>query len=506
MKKIISFLLIFVILIVCLPINLFAASGKSDIIMTQTKTMHPSGSVDCRKGNVDIFVRSSMMDDFIKDLTLAISNCDEEFEVTRYNFYANDETFTAICNYIFYENPEFFNVCEIGCSVWNISGKMASIYFYYNDFADTAYEYSNCMSKITDAVNVLLDGVVDNSKLTDEQKALVLHDRLALWNQYGYGENSMDEAYSMYGALGNRVSVCQGYAMAYMYLLDFAGIENYYCSSEQLNHAWNLVYIDGNPYHVDVTWDDLYWQSYDNGAQGCVAHDNFLRSSQGIYETGHVAYDYNTAPTNKKYDNYFWQNSTTSFELVNNEIYYVDNNKEKLIRYSDKKEMCSVKNVWPAGFANFWSQNYTCLSSDGKSLFYSQPNAIYRFDLTANKSEKIFELESNKYESIYGFTYEQGKLICDINTEPPGNGNYYGKYQIVVDYLYDYGNNQDVSGDMNGDNKINNRDLGMLLQYINGHNIDFNTEKADVNSDGRINNKDFALLMQYINGWNVELS
>ncbi len=60
-------------------------------------------------------------------------------------------------------------------------------------------------------------------------------------------------------------------------------------------------------------------------------------------------------------------------------------------------------------------------------------------------------------------------------------------------------------GDINDDGAINNKDLGLLMQYINGWNVTVNEDAADVNADGAINNKDYGLLMQYINGWEVEL-
>lgn len=60
-------------------------------------------------------------------------------------------------------------------------------------------------------------------------------------------------------------------------------------------------------------------------------------------------------------------------------------------------------------------------------------------------------------------------------------------------------------GDTNFDDSINNRDLCLLMQYINGWNVEINTDAADVNGDGKVNNKDYVLLMRYINGWNVEL-
>lgn len=60
-------------------------------------------------------------------------------------------------------------------------------------------------------------------------------------------------------------------------------------------------------------------------------------------------------------------------------------------------------------------------------------------------------------------------------------------------------------GDTNGDHIINNRDLGLLMQYINGWDVEIETASADVNDDDHINNKDYALIIRYINGWDVEL-
>lgn len=53
---------------------------------------------------------------------------------------------------------------------------------------------------------------------------------------------------------------------------------------------------------------------------------------------------------------------------------------------------------------------------------------------------------------------------------------------------------------------VDNKDLAMLMQYLNGYEyLDINLDAADVNADGAINNRDYALLMQYLNGWDVEL-
>ncbi len=60
-------------------------------------------------------------------------------------------------------------------------------------------------------------------------------------------------------------------------------------------------------------------------------------------------------------------------------------------------------------------------------------------------------------------------------------------------------------GDINGDSNINNKDLGLLMQYLNAWDVEIVLSAADVNCDGNVNNKDYGLLMQYLNGWDVDL-
>lgn len=62
-----------------------------------------------------------------------------------------------------------------------------------------------------------------------------------------------------------------------------------------------------------------------------------------------------------------------------------------------------------------------------------------------------------------------------------------------------------ISGDINDDKSINNKDLGLLMQYLNNWNVEIVAETADVNGDDAVNNKDYGLLMQYLNNWDVEL-
>lgn len=96
---------------------------------------------------------------------------------------------------------------------------------------------------------------------TDFEKELILHD--AMCEMIVYGESastgSENDAYSIYGALVNRHAVCEGYARAFKLLCKYVGIECILITgdSKGVGHMWNMVKLDNQWYHVDVTWDDL---------------------------------------------------------------------------------------------------------------------------------------------------------------------------------------------------------------------------------------------------------
>jgi transglutaminase/protease-like cytokinesis protein 3 len=71
--------------------------------------------------------------------------------------------------------------------------------------------------------------------------------------------NIPSNAHIAYGALVEQKAVCSGIAMAYKMLLDMAGVPNLLISGTSAGgaHMWNLVYIDNQWLHVDVTWNGV---------------------------------------------------------------------------------------------------------------------------------------------------------------------------------------------------------------------------------------------------------
>ena len=67
------------------------------------------------------------------------------------------------------------------------------------------------------------------------------------------------------------------------------------------------------------------------------------------------------------------------------------------------------------------------------------------------------------------------------------------------------GKKQYAPGDVNGDGKVNNKDLGLLMQHLNSWEVEITGDEGDVTGDGKVNNKDYGLLMQFVNNWDVKL-
>ena len=90
--------------------------------------------------------------------------------------------------------------------------------------------------------------ITDN--MNDETKIRKVHDYLTNIVTYGYGDN-YDNAY---GALANGIAKCDGYADAFSIFMDKLNIKNYKVVSN--THVWNVVYVNNEWKHIDVTFDD----------------------------------------------------------------------------------------------------------------------------------------------------------------------------------------------------------------------------------------------------------
>ena len=107
--------------------------------------------------------------------------------------------------------------------------------------------------------NEILNSITEKN---DYYKIVKAHNWIVDNLEYNMQESS-DNA-NIYGALKNKTVVCEGYARLFKSLMDKMNIPCVLVSGEGIdidtgsreNHAWNYVYLHGEWYAIDTTWDD----------------------------------------------------------------------------------------------------------------------------------------------------------------------------------------------------------------------------------------------------------
>ena len=125
---------------------------------------------------------------------------------------------------------------------------------------------------------------------TDLEKLLAIHDKMVEECVYDDRVMSNDPTVvaqapaTVYHALGvfrDKFAVCQGYSQATYVIGKRLGIEMDFCDSDEKNHMWNYVKLDGKWYYYDMTNDDPA------DTQGRASHTYFLFSEERIVEGAH---------------------------------------------------------------------------------------------------------------------------------------------------------------------------------------------------------------------------
>ena len=130
-----------------------------------------------------------------------------------------------------------------------------------------------------ETLNVYIDEFISNNikdNMTSYDKIKAFHDYII--NKYEYDEKKGFKSYSAYTLITKGKAICGGYSDLMAIYLNKLGIKNYKISSE--SHIWNYVYLNGNWYHLDATWDDPV--ASDGKAR--LLHNFFMISTEELFK------------------------------------------------------------------------------------------------------------------------------------------------------------------------------------------------------------------------------
>ena len=106
-------------------------------------------------------------------------------------------------------------------------------------------------AEVEDAIQDFIDEYITDD-MSDFEKEMVMIQWLVENCKYESGDGW--ENATAYSCIVNGKAQCAGYADAFLQTAKACGIEARYVYNA--THAWNLVELDGDWYHVDVTWED----------------------------------------------------------------------------------------------------------------------------------------------------------------------------------------------------------------------------------------------------------
>ncbi len=275
----------------------------------------------------------------------------------------------------------------------------------------------------------------------DWEKALALHDWLALSAEYGsVGDHSCYEAS---GVLLYGLGVCESYSEAYKLLLKEVGIVSYIRTDNYMQHGWNWVCLDGDWYNIDVTWDDMtgsnvshmYFCVSDYALRDVPSHGMMLKDPGTAYR---LNYAYRTGELDS----------------------FLENAREWIREELDAGSTDFSGAVWMR-------------SGDQYGIYRSTAALVLR--------DELFPVNGKPVRLSIDFSPENSMMTVSV---PP---------------------QERLPGDADGNGTVGMRDALSVLRYVRGEEEEINTENADVNRDGRADMKDALLILQADCGWNVSL-
>lgn len=287
------------------------------------------------------------------------------------------------------------------------------------------------IEKFNNAADIFLKNI--DQSWDDFTKARYLHDQVATFVEYNMSEKADINIYTAYGAMVQNVAVCEGYTLAYNYLLDKVGIEALYVQSLEARHSWTLVKLDGKYYHVDVTLDDPI---YDN--LGRVNHTFFLMSETLLnqndklqsYTDMHINRVNNIAASDTGYDSAWWRGVNTFIYPIAGMDYYVNQTygasiygaimkRNSLGREKDTQKITTRWEAPEAGEGAFWERAFCYLMYDGEYLYYNSTDQVFRAKPDSTYFDIIYTKPEDINADIYGVSFKpDGSLYITMKRNP----------------------------------------------------------------------------------------
>lgn len=506
MKKRILSILLAISLLLCAAPQLMTPVSAAEIDFSMDDPLRYGWQVLSQMDNAEnlLFVYEKLVEG-IANTRESISVCDKDHGV-------NPEELGQVLTAVRSDYPEFFWL-GLSCRESLTGNKVCDV---LPEYTMDDGQIATAKASLEQAASLLLTGLNDKS---DYEISRLIHDRLAAHMSYQYSDNDQ----TIYGALVEKEAVCAGYASAYQYLMQQAGIPAWKVTGSSINpatgspegHAWTLTCLDGAWYHTDLTWDD-------QGNLGNLYHAYLNVTTQQILQ------DHALDPFFAGYlpecsaeaDNYFVKNHTQvgAFDAdqianalkkdhLNTHVYETGDISAFLKGFSDNFRSIIQK----LGLSGTIQYGYSILGREIALHIWDGSYAPFPVGITLNAlpNTTVWTGSADVTGGMLTVHYDDdntqtvamdASMISGFDPNASGDQVVTVTYNGCKEYFTVRAAGQQppaltTPGDMTGDDQVNNDDVVLLLWHTLFPEEYPMGVSGDVNNDGETNNDDVVLLL-----------
>lgn len=273
------------------------SNGTSAGEIREIPTEETSASFYIPKGMVTRFASKNLSDEELEAYNTIVNQMGQ-FEET-VPMIVNSEAYSKLLDIIRVEQLSYFHVTDRRSGGYDTDIQKFTVVFSYRL---SAKEITEMNLEVEKAADKIIEGITGD--MTDYDKLKYLHDYLIK----SCDSDTTDEfADSIYGALIRKKAHCEGYSKAFSYLCNRIGVENTIVTGMTTDyHMWNMVKLDGNWYHVDVTWDKPNDTAINQMYPDTVLYQYFM-VNDAVIENDHTIFNKFVTPprANSTKENYF---------------------------------------------------------------------------------------------------------------------------------------------------------------------------------------------------------
>lgn len=187
----------------------------------------------------------------------AVPNSQGYYPVERVNvsgYRISEAQLRVIITAFLNDNPQVFWLANSYSYSYGNNGTQVQLYS-----AAPQNQINTMIQKMNDKINSIIKAMPLG--MSEFDRELYLYEIIAKNCVYDYEavtNHNKWQSFSAYGALVDGKAVCEGYARAMQLLSSYSGL---HCmlltgNSNGTAHMWNVIKINGNWYHLDITWGD----------------------------------------------------------------------------------------------------------------------------------------------------------------------------------------------------------------------------------------------------------